>query len=45
VTLVSLDHPEAVRPSHLIWTSSRIGWFEVADELPRYSERGPTVSS
>jgi hypothetical protein len=32
VTLVSLDDPEAVRPSHHIWTSSRIGWFEVADE-------------
>ena len=45
VTLASLDDPEAVRPSHHIWTSSRIGWFEVADDLPRYPERGPVVSS
>jgi hypothetical protein len=41
VTLASLDDPEAVRPSHHIWTSSRIGWFDVADNLPSYPERGP----
>jgi hypothetical protein len=41
VTLASLDDPEAVRPSHHIWTSSRIPWFDVADDLPRYPERGP----
>jgi hypothetical protein len=44
VTLASLDVPEAVRPGHHIWTSSRIGWFEIADELPRYPERGPGSS-
>jgi hypothetical protein len=36
VTLVSLDTPEAVRPSYHIWTESRIGWFDTADDLPRY---------
>ena len=41
VTLASLDDPEAVRPGHHIWTSSRIGWFDVADDLPRYPEGGP----
>jgi hypothetical protein len=41
VTLASLDDPEAVRPSHHIWTTSRIAWFEIADDLPRYPERGP----
>jgi hypothetical protein len=45
VTLASLDDPEAIRPTHHIWTDSRIGWFEVADDLPRYPERGPVVSS
>jgi hypothetical protein len=42
VTLASLDVPEAVRPSYHIWTASRIGWFDTADELPRYlkSHRG-----
>ena len=41
VTLASLDDPEAVRPSHHIWTASRIGWFETADDLPRYPDGGP----
>ena len=45
VTLASLDDPDAVRPTHHIWTSSRIAWFEVADDLPRYPERGPVVST
>jgi hypothetical protein len=43
VTLASLDDPEAVRPTHHIWTDSRIGWFDTADDLPRYPERGPAV--
>jgi hypothetical protein len=45
VTLASLDDPEAARPIHHIWTSSRIGWFDTADDLPRYPERGPVVVS
>jgi hypothetical protein len=36
VTLASLDNPEAVRPSYHIWITSRISWFEIADDLPRY---------
>jgi hypothetical protein len=43
VTLASLDDPDAVHPSHHIWTASRIGWFEIADDLPRHAERGPAV--
>jgi hypothetical protein len=45
VTLASLDNPESVRPTHHIWTASRIGWFEVADDLPRYPEGGPGIVS
>jgi hypothetical protein len=44
VTLASLDDPAAIPPDHHIWTSSRIAWFEVADDLPRYPERGPGTS-
>jgi hypothetical protein len=44
VTLASLDEPAVVRPSHHIWTSSRIAWFDTADDLPRYPERGPAPS-
>ena len=45
VTLASLDDPEAVRPNYHIWTSSQIGWFDTADDLTRYPERGPVVVS
>jgi hypothetical protein len=45
VTLASLDDPAAVPPSHHIWTSSRIPWFDTADDLPRFPERGPSPSS
>ena len=41
VTLASLDNPEAVRPTYHISTASRIGWFDLADDLPRYPERVP----
>jgi hypothetical protein len=45
VTLASLDDPGAVRPSYHIWTSSRIAWFETADDLPRYPENRRSASS
>jgi hypothetical protein len=45
VTLASLDDPAVVRPSHHIWTASRIAWFDTADDLPRYPERGPVLST
>jgi hypothetical protein len=41
LTVASLDDSEAVRPSRHIWTASRIGWFDTADDLRRYPERGP----
>ena len=44
VTLGSLDDPEAVRPDHHIWTTSRIGWFDTSDDLPRHLERGPDAA-
>jgi hypothetical protein len=41
VTLGSLDNPEAVPPTVHGWESERIGWFHVADELPRYEQAPP----
>lgn len=43
VNSATLDEPGRVRPSHHIWTSSRIPWFDTADDLPRHEaeERGP----
>ena len=36
-----LDDPEAIKPNYHVFTSSRIGWFEVADDLPRHAEQEP----
>ncbi len=38
VTVGSLDAPEAVLPTAHIWTSHRIPWLRVDDELPRRPE-------
>ncbi|HSA81781.1 MAG TPA: GFA family protein [Geminicoccaceae bacterium] len=39
VTLVSLDNPATVRPSHHIWTASKISWFDTAALLGARSGR------
>ena len=41
VTLGTLDTPEAVRPTAHGWESERLGWFCVADGLPRYAQAPP----
>lgn len=41
VTVASLDTPEAVPPDHHSWTSSRIGWFDTVDRLPRHTHDYP----
>lgn len=41
INVGSLDDPEAVTPDYHIFTASRIGWFEVADKLPRHPDAGP----
>ncbi len=42
VALATLDDPAAVAPEAHIWTTSRVPWFETADELPRHPEAGNT---
>ena len=41
VNMGSLDAPESLQPQYHIWTSSRIAWFDTADDLPRYEDDGP----
>ena len=40
VSLPTLDQPERVEPEYHIWTASRLPWFEIADSLPRFADRG-----
>lgn len=41
VTLASLDDPARFAPEHHIWTTSRIPWLDIADDLPRHAEEPP----
>jgi hypothetical protein len=36
INTASLDEPALVPPSFHIYVDSRIGWFDAADDLPRY---------
>jgi hypothetical protein len=45
VCVGSLDRPEAIRIQDHVWVSSRLPWFEVADDLPRFPGSSPAVAS
>jgi len=36
MTLASLDDPALIAPALHMWTSSRVPWLEVDDDLPRH---------
>jgi hypothetical protein len=38
VTTCSLDDPNGLPPKDHIWTSSKIGWVKLADQLPEYQD-------
>ena len=40
-SVATLDNPEAISPEFHIFWSSRIGWFEPRDELPRHEKFRP----
>ena len=40
-TIATLDEPDARPPTFHIFRSSRIGWFETADALPRHDRFRP----
>lgn len=41
VTTCSLDEPERVPPKDHIHISSKLGWIELADRLPRFTQARP----
>jgi hypothetical protein len=41
VNIASLDEPASIEPQYHIWVDSRIPWFEIDDDLPRYADDGP----
>jgi hypothetical protein len=40
-TVATLDEPEAIAPSFHIFWGGKVGWFEPADDLPRYEKFRP----
>lgn len=45
VTLGSLDQPASVEPEDHVWTRSRIPWFDVRDDRPRFPKSSTAVAS
>src|SRR5918994_3276657 len=41
VNVGSLDDCDQVQPRYHIWCASRIPWFDIADNLPRYEGSKP----
>jgi hypothetical protein len=41
VNIASLDDPASIAPTYHIWLSSRVPWFHIDDDLPRYTDDGP----
>ena len=41
VTIASLDDPEAVVPEDHTFVSSKLGWVELSDALPRFPKARP----
>jgi hypothetical protein len=44
VNTASLDDPSPFSPTHHIFASRRIPWFDTADDLPRHSDYAPSSS-
>ena len=40
VTVGSLDEPAGFAPTAHVWTSERVAWLHIADDLPRHPEFG-----
>ena len=40
-SVATLDEPEAIVPGFHIFWSSKVGWFDPADELPRHEQFRP----
>lgn len=45
VCIGSLDDPSRVRIDDHVWTRSRVPWFDVRDDLPRFDESSSAVPS
>lgn len=40
INIPTLDNPDLTPPRYHIWRMSRLSWFDTADTLPRFDDRG-----
>lgn len=45
VAVGSLDEPDRVQCNDHVWTEDQVSWFEVKDDLPRFSQSSSAVPS
>ena len=45
VTVGSLDDPSRVKVDDHVWTKEQLQWFNVADDLPRFSASSTAVAT
>jgi hypothetical protein len=45
IALGSLDDPGIVQPEDHVWTRSQLHWFEIQDDLPRFTKSSTAVVS
>jgi hypothetical protein len=41
INIASLDEPASIEPEYHVWVGSRVPWFHIQDDLPRYTDDGP----
>ncbi len=45
IAIGSLDNPHDISPQDHVWTRSKISWFEINDNLPRFEKSSSAVPS
>ncbi|MBT8077143.1 MAG: GFA family protein [Gammaproteobacteria bacterium] len=45
IAVGSLDEPNRITIDDHVWTSEQIDWFDIADDLPRFSRSSDAVAS
>ena len=45
IAVGSLDAPDRVSPDDHVWTQSRVAWFDLKDDLPRFAQSSTAVPS
>lgn len=45
IAIGSLDNPHDISPQDHVWVRSKISWFEISDDLPKFEQNSTAVPS